>query len=253
MRLVAAMIAKNELSRYLELAVASLLEFCDEVCVVDDYSTDGTYEWLMAHTRCRVLTNPAVTFDEHEGKARQTLLNFVREAEPTHVIAVDGDEFVTDGYELRRAIEGQPATPVWSLEMREVWEADDAGMAIRQDGGWKSHPVPILWRVPPKTDERWWKIRDRALSCGREPEVVAELRHGARPTGVSVLHFGWTNLSERQRRYDRYMAIDNGRFHASRHLQSIMWQGRRVRLERALWPPTLPRDAILERVREERG
>lgn len=253
MKLVAAMITKNELSRYLELSISALFEFCDEVCVIDDYSTDGTYEWLMAKTRCRVLTNPAVTFDEHEGKARQALLDFVRESEPTHVLAIDADEFVTDGQELRWALQGQPTERIWSLEMREIWGAEEGGLWIRQDGGWKAHPVPILWQVPPNADERWWQIRDRALSCGREPAVIAEIRSQARYTGVGILHFGWTNTSERQRRYDRYMSIDGGSFHASRHLQSIMWEGRRVRLMKAQWPPSLPRDEILERVREERG
>jgi glycosyltransferase involved in cell wall biosynthesis len=252
-RLVAAMIVRNELERYLPLSIASLLSFCDEVRVIDDYSSDGSYEWLRSVPNVHVLTNPAITFDEHEGKARQALLDWVRDARPTHVIAIDGDEFVTNGDELRKDLAFHADTHVWGLEMQEVWEADESGLMVRQDGGWKSHPVPVVWRIPPRPNDEYWKIREKALACGREPEIVSQQRHSARFAGIGILHFGWTNKTERKRRYDRYMALDGGRFHASRHLQSIMWEGRRVRLEKRAWPPSLDRDAILHRVRQERG
>ncbi len=249
MRLVAAMICKNEVSRYLPLTIASLQEFCDDIRVIDDFSTDGTYEWLLEQPGVNVLTNPGITFDQHEGAARQFLLDWVRESRPTHVLAVDADEFVSNGQELRRTLEAHPDDAVFSLDMQEVWLADDVMLAIRRDGGWRPHPVPILWR--PGLGDEWWTIKDRALACGREP--VGVVGHRAVATGQSILHFGWTNLSERQRRYDRYMAIDNGSFHASRHLQSIMWPPRKVKLARMQWPENLERDNVLERVREERG
>ncbi len=249
MRLVAAMIVKNELSRYLSLTIASLQEFCDDIRVIDDFSTDGSYEWLLEQPGVNVLTNPALTFDKHEGKARQALLDWVRESEPTHVLAIDGDEFVTNGKEMRAMVENAPSYDVFSLEMREVWLAEDDMLWIRQDGGWRAHPVPVLWK--PGNDPRWWSIKDRALACGREPEAIVGTRAVA--TGQSILHFGWTNLSERQRRYDRYMAIDNGAFHASTHLKSIMWHQRRVRISRMNWPAGLDQEKVLRRTREERG
>jgi hypothetical protein len=248
MRLTAAMIQKNELSRYLPLTIASLLEFCDDVRVIDDFSTDGSYEWLLKREGVNVLTNPSVTFDEHEGKARQALLDWVRESEPTHVIAIDADEFVTYGKEMRALLERYPEQGLFSLEMREIWQAEDELLWVRQDGGWRAHPVPVLWR--PTDDPSWWTIKDRALACGREPEGIVGSK--AIATGQSILHFGWTNLSERQRRYDRYMSIDGGAFHASTHLRSIMWPARKVRLSRMQWPAGLDREAVLERTSEER-
>lgn len=245
------MIVKDELSRYLPLTIDALLTFCDEVAVIDDYSSDGTYDYLLSRQRVVVRTNPAVTFDEHEGKARQALLDLVRECSPTHVLAIDADEFVNDGQMLRAQIAAVPKAPVWSLEMQEVWKADEERLWIRQDGGWRAHEVPILWRPGP--EESWWRIRDRALACGREPEAVSELRVKARLSRVAILHFGWTNLTERQRRYDRYMAIDNGAFHASNHLRSIMWPERKIRLRSRTWPMSMERERVLSAVREVRG
>lgn len=251
MKLVAAQIVKNEFSRYLERSMASLLRFCDEVRVIDDFSTDGTYEFLQSLDRVHVLTNPALTFDAHEGKARQALLDWVREAEPTHVLAIDADEFCDDGARLRTKLETDTDVDIWLLEMEEVWKADERSLWTRQDGGWKSHGVAVAWRAPSVSEDRWWRIRDKQLACGREPIAVSERRATAHHSGCSILHFGWTNESERQRRYDRYMSIDGGAFHASTHLRSIMH--RTPRLRRRVWPYDMERSPMLAEIRKNKS
>lgn len=248
MKLVAAVITKNELSRYLRVTIPMLADFCDEIRVLDDFSNDGTYEWLLDEPSVYVQSNGGATFDQHEGDARSALLAWVREAEPTHVLAIDADEIVSHGEMFRAALEQDPAQEVWSLEMEEIWNADERRLWVRGDGGWRPHPVPIAWKVG--AEEAWWHVRSRALACGREPIAVQGRR--AKHSGASILHFGWTNVSERQRRYDRYMAIDGGNFHASRHLQSIMWPPRRIRLTPRPWPGNIPTE-MLEAIREERG
>ena len=110
----------------------------------------------------------------------------------------------------------------------------------REDGGWATHPVPIVWRAPDRlTDE--WRIRDQALSSGREPEAVRSFMRQdcVEPTGVEILHFGWANEDDRQRRYDRYMRHDNGRFHNRGHLDSIMYRDDRCTLVERQWPKEL--------------
>ncbi len=69
----------------------------------------------------------------------------------------------------------------------------------------------------------------------------------ARPSGVILYHLGWLNENTRQQRYDRYAEHDKGNFHARRHLESIMWADRRVRLQTQHWPQALVplRDDIL--------
>lgn len=238
MKLVASLIVKNEMGRYLTESVPALLEFCDEVRVLNDRSTDGSDEWLVnLDDRVNVSDLYNTTFFENEGAARQVLLDWTLKANPTHVLAIDADEFVADGHLLRRVVER--STGLWSLTMEEVWEIDGDCLCVRGDGGWRPHEVPIVYSVD--ASSRVWKIPDRKLACGRVPGNVL-MRKRAVMSGTEVLHFGWTNEAERVARHHRYVVADGGRFHASAHLDSIMWPEARVSLEGREWP-----DALAER------
>lgn len=239
MNLVASLIVHNERDRYLEPVVSSLLEFCDELRVLDDSSDDGTYEWLVGQERVAVTPNLGERFFAHEGQARQRLLEWTLEARPTHVLAIDADEFVADGRAVRAALDMDDLAPVWTLPMQEVWKVDENRLWLRRDGGWREHPAPVLWRVPVRgMRNQSWRISDKALSCGREPVAVRQLffRRQALVSGTEILHFGWTNVADRAARYARYVEHDGGQFHASQHIQSIMWSDRRVRLSPRDWP-----------------
>lgn len=238
MRLIASLIVRDELNRYLIPCIEHLRRFCDEIRVLDDSSTDGSREWLEAQSRVHVLPHKGKQMFEHEGKARNALLGWTLKGSPTHVLAVDADEFITDGIALRAACHADEGPGVWSLAMEEVWKADEDALWLRQDGAWRAHQVPILWRVP-KRMVGAWMIDDRQLACGREPMAVRKLYGRAVRTGVSVLHLGWTSEQERRARYNRYVVADNGRFHAGAHLRSILAPDRRVRLGRRDWPEAL--------------
>jgi len=253
-KLVASLIVKNELYRLLKLCVASLTEFCDEIRVLDDGSDDGTYEWLVSGDQVRrgvsAISNDGLAWIEHEGRARQRLLEWTLGAEPTHILAIDADEFVADGRVLRAALDEDDAQEVWTLAMQEVWKADEERLWIREDGGWRTHEVPVLYRVPEARGSEW-RILDRELACGREPLAVRS-RMGqrlARTTGTEILHFGWTDESGRRERYERYVVRDGGNFHAQAHLRSIMWEDRQVRMGRRKWPAALDvhKEEILRR------
>jgi glycosyltransferase involved in cell wall biosynthesis len=254
-KLVASLVVHNELSRYLELCLDSLLDFCDEIRVLDDHSSDGTYEWLDAQGdgAISVCQNRGSSFYEHEGRVRQMLLNWTLLAEPTHIIAIDADEFVADGRMVRKSLQNEPNHDVWTLGMQEIWKADENQLYVRRDGGWRPAETTCLFRVPPELPTSWG-IADKQLACGREPVYVRQQFRSALRTGTEVLHFGWTNEAERRARYTRYEVADGGRFHASQHLQSILWPDNRVRLQRREWPSgLLPyKETLLEKVRQPR-
>lgn len=225
MRLIASLIVRNERSRYLELCIAHLLEFCDEIRIVDDGSNDGTEDLVSeAGSRIRWLRNTENMFYRHEGRARQQLLAWTLEANPTHVLAIDGDELVDDGQALRAFLSEYDGHT--GLCMEEVWEAREDGYSIRTDGGWRAYGGTFVWRVD-QVGISQRRIADRQLACGRIPVGV---KRQARQSGVSLLHFGWANRAERQARYDRYVTHDGGEYHASSHLESIMWGDDRVKL-----------------------
>lgn len=243
MNLVALMIARNELGRYLPASIASLLSFCDEVRVWDDGSDDGTREYLEEIDRVEVKDGGQTSFYKHEGQARQRLLDWGALARPTHLLVIDADEIVENGQALRAAMEdpGPRRVETFQLGMQEVWAADDRGLYVRQDGGWKEHPVPIAYKAGRGcTSCGRGRIANRALASGRVPLSVA--RNGRRvETEANVLHFGWTNVADRQARYDRYVEHDGGRFHKGSHLESIMWPDDQVTVSGRAWPEDMDR------------
>ena len=219
MKLVASLIVADiETGRYLDACLDHLADFCDDTVIVHDRQ-DG------------------VDFFSDEGRARQHLLEQTLARDPTHVLAIDADEFVSDGAGLRRRLERAGRGHVWSARMEEVWELDGDCLCIRGDGGWRPHPVPIVWKVTLPAAR--YRIRNRRLACGRIPVQVAQTARRGGDTGVEILHFGWANEAERATRYQRYAVADGGRFHARRHLDSILWDPARVQLEGRRWPKGL--------------
>lgn len=267
LKLVASLILRNENDRFLKPCVESLQTFCDEIRAVDDNSNDGSYQTLQ-NMGVEVVRNDRSMFYEHEGRARQRLLEWTMEGNPTHVLAIDADEFVADGQALRAALEAPtpmptaqerrqrralPAVGVWGLQMQEIWGAGEEWLSVRQDGGWKEHPVPIVFAVPTMNRQtvRHWRIPDRALACGRVPtEVAARSNRGHSPAVTQLLHFGWACESDRHERHHRYVVHDGGAHHASKHLDSIMWVDRRVLRTRRAWPESLvaAKPGLLERI-----
>jgi glycosyltransferase involved in cell wall biosynthesis len=247
MKLVAGLIVKNELGRYLPECVGHLLEFCDQIVVLDDGSTDRTGEWLddNASGWDQIVVHHVDPedgfFAGHEGRKRQQLLIHTLNQQPDWVLNIDADEFVTDGKLVRDYIEVEPQPrQVGVLDMEEVWKADKDWIHTRMDGGWRPHPVPCLWSAKLSGMRgRALQISNKALACGREPEVVRRYFGRARPTGASILHFGWANESGRRPRYERYVEADGGRFHRNTHLDSIMWPDDKVTLAKHTWPKPL--------------
>ena len=269
MKLVASLIIHNEAEKFLKPCIEMLQGFCDEIRAVDDASTDGSHS-LMQEMGVQVHRNDRSVFYEHEGRARQQLLEWTMEAEPTHILVVDGDELVEHGDQLRAALEAPQPLPtlrerrqrgarqgpatVWRLQMQEVWGATEQHLLIRQDGGWKEHPVPICFAVPhmrhgDRQAIRHWRIPDRALACGRVPtEVAVASNRSLNEAAATVLHLGWACEADRYMRHQRYVKHDGGAHHASKHLDSIMWPTDKVLLSRRPWPEGVDKQKILERI-----
>lgn len=252
MKLCASVIIRDELDRYLGPCLEALLEFCDEIRILDDSSSDGWEEtlrpgWGAAGARVLVHRHTVEDRNAHDSfhlhaAARTALMRFTLEGNADYVLAIDADEFVTDGASIRSACEKGPEAV--STVITEVWEACDEILCTREDGGWRQHPIANVWSTARFRGEVL-KLTDRGTATGRVPDIVHRAK--AIPSGAATLHFGWSNRADRAERYARYGGPNEG--HASQHVKSIMWPDELVTLKAASWP-TLPagvREQVLER------
>jgi hypothetical protein len=230
LRLIASLIVRNEFGRYLGPCIDHLLEFCDEILVLDEGSTDG---WSDPRVTClREPPRYGDAFFDHAA-ARQRLLDFTIALDPTHILAIDADEFITDGAAVRKACEETPAGAL-HVCLQEVWRVRRDGLDIRQDGGWVERDCALLWR-PDRVKNL--TITDRGHATGRTPDAV-----GGLPSSHScsaLLHLGWSNVNERAERFERYAVGDAGKYHAKAHIDSIMWPDERIKLQSTAWPEAL--------------
>lgn len=85
-KLSALIITYNEIG-YIEKCLDSV-SFADEIIVVDSYSTDGTYEYLLNHPKVNVIQNP---FENFTAQKSFTL----KQSTNDWVLFLDADEVVT--------------------------------------------------------------------------------------------------------------------------------------------------------------
>lgn len=242
MKLIGSMNVRNELGRYLRQSIPALLEFCDEVRVQDDGSDDGSFEWLSEQDGVVTQRNRGATWREHEGQLHQNLLDFTLEGRPTHVLAIDADEFVVDGQGLREALKSTRGR-TFTLRMCEVWKTDP--WMIRTDGGWRPHEVGIVYRIRDLQQARRassWRIWGRKMAGGRVPRIIrADQRRGrTQSLGIDILHLGWAREEERVARHARYAELDGGNYHAGSHIASILLPDGEIDLEPYPDPGFLP-------------
>lgn len=89
-KLSALIITYNEIG-YIEKCIESI-SFADEIIVVDSYSTDGTYEFLLDQPKVKVIQNPFANFTAQKSYALEKASN-------DWVLFVDADEVVTKNLE----------------------------------------------------------------------------------------------------------------------------------------------------------
>jgi len=89
-KLSALVITYNEIG-YIEKCLESI-SFADEIIVVDSYSTDGTYEYLLNQPKVKVIQNPFTNFTAQKSYA-------LEQASNDWVLFVDADEVVTTNLE----------------------------------------------------------------------------------------------------------------------------------------------------------
>jgi glycosyltransferase involved in cell wall biosynthesis len=86
-KLSALIITYNEIG-YIEKCIDSVL-FADEIVVIDSFSNDGTFEYLAAHPKVKVIQRPFKNFTEQKSFA-------LKQAQNDWILFLDADEVVSE-------------------------------------------------------------------------------------------------------------------------------------------------------------
>ena len=219
MKLIAQMVGHNEADRHLREVLTHLVPLVDDIVYTDDASTDDTpdiFEEFGAH----VYRNDTQLFTVDEGALRRgawkNLENHIELGD--WVLAIDCDEKLwatTPGKSLRELLKVQHYD-VLAIKFYHMWNETH----YRVDKAWRPVESSRLFRY-----FYGGQFQDRKLACGSEPTYVRTLIQRGRflqNTGLIMQHLGYVRDEDKRAKYDRYMAIDGGDFHAKAHLESIL-------------------------------
>lgn len=202
---------KNE-SRWLKRCINSVISLAGpNVFVMDDESTDGTYE-LAQSLGVNVYDDPFAGEPLDETRDKEWLLQRVKECcDPDWILCIDGDEELEpDGAEMiRRILSTNPDVDVFALNFLYLWDSFDQ---IRVDGRFSSLGRESLFRAKAGISfKSYYEGKDGedprchvGLHCGNAP--VTEGRR--QPINVNLLHYGYVFREDRIRKYRWYRSID---------------------------------------------
>lgn len=242
MRILGAMVARNEQDRYLSQVLEWHLEFLDGIHLFDDRSDDGTAV-VAADAGAVVDVRPhdVSRFLEHEGDFRQAAWeSFELDMQPVPgedwVLSIDADEFFvsqTAGPErlsLERLVSfarSQEANAI-NLRIDEIFGVDVDGTPLKRvDGFWGQIAAPRFFRY-----QAGGHFANRRMGCGSTPTYVRPV--SAVKMAHSILHYGYADEIDRHVKHRRYTHIGQG--HSSKHVDSILQPPTLERLEGERWP-----------------
>jgi hypothetical protein len=216
-------VGPGEGDRYLARVLRMAHTWADHIVVVADHADIAT----LAVLRQAINDWPPVTitfeygdatFLADESEIRNQLFATCDDVlSPGDLIVVlDADEVLRGPYlSVRTVLERLAADPrnarAWSARFLHLWTPD--GSAYRTDGGWAPAMQDRIY-----LHEKGLRVEPRQLACRAIPERVQPRAESV----LEVLHWGYARPEDREAKYDRYMSIDGGKFHALWHLESIL-------------------------------
>lgn len=201
MRVAAMLRVKNE-ARWIKRVVEAALRVCQRAYVLDDHSTDGTFEILDAMPNVCVYPSPFEGLDETRDK--DYILGFVNKSEWDWVLAVDGDEelLASDAPVLLEWMQHSQHHAL-TLQVIYLWNDDQT---IRTDGVYSRMCRPSAFR--PSHGERFVSTNAHGnLHCTNVPY---NLIHGSIRCPVRLLHYGYMHQDDRLRKFAYYNDVDPG-------------------------------------------
>jgi len=216
MRIIAHMVVgPGEADRFLTTVLSRVADWADVTHVALDPMA-GDSERIAATIDSNYVTRvEAPSFVEHEGRFREAAWRQMEEVvEPElgdYIVCIDADEIIADATALRKAVKEYPGMRL-GVTFHHMWN----GTHYRVDGQWRPHLAHII--IPFQFNAHHV---DRALASGREPSYAQNVPMHGQPVS-DILHLGYVRDEDKQMKYDRYMALDGGKYHSNAHIKSII-------------------------------
>jgi len=214
-RIIANMIGRDEVGRYLEKVLTELQVHVDEIVFTDDGSKDNTFV-LAKHLGCDVIRLDDSIFETNESLLREISWDHLRSVadEGDWIISIDADEILFPPAPIRELLLNTNKSVVMA-EFYHMWNQTH----YRVDKAWKPDCQPRIFKF-----YREGHIMKRSLACGQYPTYVKQMiRDGkTEDLGIKMQHWGYARDEDKVAKFDKYMRIDGGKFHSLSHLESIV-------------------------------
>lgn len=202
MKLVSCVREKNSM-RYLPRLIPQLRAISDLTIILDDHSTDGSFEWLTALsqrvTNLLVIQQPEQTFNG--GRDWNILYRFAGQYDPEWIFCPDADELVeeSEAVRVRDLIESSGKDiRGWSFPFYYLWNDEQH---YRNQGKYHNTKVIRLFRYEPNM-----KPPNRISHTYGTPDDID--RRLIRIAPIRMWHFGYMLAEDRKVKYNFYTDRD---------------------------------------------
>ncbi|MEF3307168.1 glycosyltransferase [Paenibacillus sp. GYB003] len=202
-KLTLSMVVKNESGRYLRRALEAHRAWIDEAVIIDDGSTDDTAdicEEALAGIPLRLVRNRESRF-ANEVVLRKQQWDETVSTGPEWIVNLDGDEIFESGFAGQVGDIMSGVHDAIYFRLYDMWSETH----YREDLYWKAHHLyrPFMIRYKPGVEYEW---NETPQHCGRFPVTIRSFSYLCHPARIK--HYGWADPIDRQKKYERYMALD---------------------------------------------
>lgn len=219
-KLTAMMIVRNEANRYLKMVLDDLVQYVDEIVILDDNSTDNTYELCATYPKVVVLDRVRKgEFGQDESVPRWSLWQATLRTNPDWILAVDADEVFENRFKsVVRSMINQTTYDWYAFRFYHFWHSMTH---YRVDKLWA--PInygPRLVRYIPGARYTW---HDKRLHGGSIPPNIY-YDYPGRQSDIRIKHYGYAaGPEETRRKYEWYVARDpSSQFCPREHYDSML-------------------------------
>lgn len=198
---------KNE-ERWIKQSIKSLYDFCDEIVILDDNSSDDTKQICTQFDKVvDIHTKTDSSFDE--ARDRNFLLDMALKRKPDVLLSLDGDEIFLPGSE--KIIQEElnilyPDAQVFEFQLLTLWDSPNQ---IRFDGAFSSFWQKRMFRLKDQPFDL--KINGSPypgnLHCGSIPTNTLGIEHSVR-SNAKIFHCASLDESLRNQKHAWYVSKD---------------------------------------------